>query len=49
MTWPIALFLAVVVTIALGFVGAIAALLGERIAVAILRGWRWGLHEAADK
>lgn len=42
MTWPIALFLVVVVAMALGFVGAIAALLGERIAVAIVRGLRWG-------
>ena len=41
MTWSIALFLAFVSLFALAFIGAISALLGERIAAAMVSGWRW--------
>jgi hypothetical protein len=42
-TWPVALFLAFVSLFALAFLGAIAALIGERIADAIMRALRWVL------
>ena len=41
MTWPVALFLALVSLLALAFVGVIAAMLGERISDAVGRALRW--------
>ena len=40
MTWPIALFLSFVSLFALAFIGAIAALIGERISDALERALR---------
>lgn len=43
MTWPVALLLSVVSLFALAFIGAIAALIGERISGALWRALRWVL------